>query len=152
MQKLGLIAGGGNLPIEIAEHCEQAGRPLFIVRLKGFADEALREFPGADIGLAEIGKAIKALKRAGCKAVCLVGSVSRPDFAALKPDLRGIAMLPQVIAAARKGDDALLRLMLDEFAKECFAIEGAHEAKADLTLATGPLGKVAHGAEHLRQG
>lgn len=148
MRKLGLIAGGGTLPLEIAAHCEQAGRPVFIARLKGFADPELGRFPGADVGLAEIGKTIKALKRAGCQAVCLVGNVSRPDFKTLKPDLRGLAILPAVIAAARHGDDALLRVVLNEFAKEGFIIEGAHEAKSDLTLAKGPLGAVAPGPEH----
>lgn len=148
MRKLGLIAGGGSLPVEIAEHCEQAGRPFFIARLKGFAGPELARFPGADIGLAEVGKCIKALKRAGCQAVCLVGNVSRPDFKSLKPDLRGIAILPAVMMAARKGDDALLRVVLAEFAKEGFTIEGAHEAKSDLTLPVGPLGKVAPGPEH----
>ncbi|WP_340645811.1 UDP-2,3-diacylglucosamine diphosphatase LpxI [Phenylobacterium sp.] len=148
MRKLGLIAGGGTLPLEIAEHCEQAGRAVFIARLKGFADPELNRFPGADVGLAEIGKTIKALKRAGCQAVCLVGNVSRPDFKTLKPDLRGLALLPAVMAAARKGDDALLRVVLNEFAKEGFVIEGAHEAKSDLTLAKGPLGAVAPRPEH----
>ncbi|MFZ3006638.1 MAG: UDP-2,3-diacylglucosamine diphosphatase LpxI [Phenylobacterium sp.] len=148
MRKLGLIAGGGTLPLEIAEHCEQAGREVFIARLKGFAGPELNRFPGADVGLAEIGKTIKALKRAGCQAVCLVGNVSRPDFKTLKPDLRGLALLPAVIAAARHGDDALLRVVLNAFAKEGFVIEGAHEAKSDLTLAKGPLGAVAPGPEH----
>ena len=37
MSKLGLIAGGGGLPVEIAQHCERSGRPLFVIRLKGFA-------------------------------------------------------------------------------------------------------------------
>ncbi|MDO8379683.1 LpxI family protein [Phenylobacterium sp.] len=149
MRKLGLIAGGGTLPVEIAEHCEQEGRPVFVARLKGFAGPELNRFPGADVGLAEVGKTIKVLKRAGCQAVCLVGNVSRPDFKALKPDLRGLAMLPAVIAAARHGDDALLRVVLNEFAKEGFVIEGAHEAKSDLSLAKGPLGKVAPGPEHM---
>ena len=41
MKKLGLIAGGGALPVEIAEHCSRSGRPLFVIRLKGFADAEL---------------------------------------------------------------------------------------------------------------
>ena len=148
MLKLGLIAGGGTLPLEIAQHCEQAGRPVFIVRLKGFAGPELSSFPGADIGVAEIGKCIKALKRAGCQAVCLVGNVSRPDFKSLKPDLKGLTLLPAVISAARKGDDALLRVILDAFAREGFSIEGAHEAKSDLTLSSGALGRIQPGPEH----
>lgn len=143
MSKLGLIAGGGTLPVEIARHCERSGRPLFVIRLKGFAGEGLDPFAGAEVGLAELGKCIKALKRAGCEAVCLAGNVARPDFATLLPDLRGLAVLPRAIAAARKGDDALLRLLVGEFEREGFRVEGAHEVMEDLTLPAGQLGRVA---------
>jgi DUF1009 family protein len=141
VRKLGLIAGGGGLPVEIAEHCERAGRPFFIVRLKGFVGRELADFPGADVGVAELGKCFRTLRRAGCQAICLAGEVSRPDFLSLKPDLRGLAALPGVIAAARRGDDALLRFLVTEFEKEGFAVEGAHEVMGDLTLPAGPLGR-----------
>jgi DUF1009 family protein len=139
MSKLGLIAGGGGLPAEIAEHCERSGRPLFVIRLKGFAGFDLADYAGAEVGIAEIGKCVKALKRAGCDAICLAGTVARPDFASLMPDLRGLALLPRAIAAARKGDDALLRLLVGEFEKEGFAVEGAHEVMDDLSLGEGRL-------------
>ena len=141
MKKLGLIAGGGGLPVEIAQHCERSGRPLFVIRLKGFAGEALTAFAGAEIGLAELGKCIKALKQARCEAVCLAGNVARPDFGGLMPDLRGLAALPRAVAAAAKGDDALLRFLIGEFEKEGFAVEGAHEVMDRLTLEAGALGR-----------
>jgi hypothetical protein len=147
VQKLGLIAGGGSLPVEIAEHCQRSGRPLFVIRLKGFAGEGLEPYAGAEVGLAELGKCFKALKRAGCRSVCLAGNVARPDFSSLLPDLRGLTALPAAIAAARKGDDALLRMLVGEFEKEGFAVEGAHEVMDDLTLGAGPLGRIAPGAE-----
>jgi DUF1009 family protein len=143
MKKLGLIAGGGALPVEIARHCERAGRPLFVIRLKGFAADGLGEYAGAEVGLAELGKCFKALKRAGCEAVCLAGNVARPDFATLVPDMRGLTVIPAAIAAARKGDDALLRLLVGEFEKEGFAVEGAHEVMDDLGLPAGLLGRCA---------
>jgi UDP-2,3-diacylglucosamine hydrolase len=148
VQKLGLIAGGGSLPVEIAEHCQRSGRPLFVIRLKGFAGEGLEPYAGAEVGLAELGKCFKALKRAGCRSVCLAGNVARPDFATLMPDLRGLAALPAAIAAARKGDDALLRMLVNEFEKEGFAVEGAHEVMDDLSLGAGPLGRIAPGPEN----
>jgi len=150
MKKLGLIAGGGGLPVEIAEHCERSGRPLFVVRLKGFAGAELAPFAGAEVGIAELGKCIKALKRAGCQSVCLAGIVSRPDFSSLVPDLRGLALLPKAIAAARKGDDALLRLLVDEFEKEGFEVEGAHEVMDDLSLPAGYLGAQTAGDDDLQ--
>jgi DUF1009 family protein len=148
MSKLGLIAGGGSLPLEIAKACREADRPLFVVRLKGFADPVLNEYDGVDAGIAELGKAFKALKKAGCASVCFAGLVSRPDFATLVPDLRGLAALPGAIMAARRGDDALLRFLLGEFEREGFAIEGAHEIGAGLALGEGPLGAVAPGEPH----
>ncbi len=148
MRKLGLIAGGGSLPVEIAEHCQRFGRPLFVVRLKGFAGAGLEPYAGAEVGLAELGKCFKALRRAGCEAVCLAGQVNRPDFSSLMPDLRGLAALPAAIAAARKGDDALLRMLVGEFEKEGFAVEGAHEVMDDLGLGEGLLGHVAPGPDH----
>ena len=47
MRKLGLIAGGGSLPVEIAEHCQRSARPLFVIRLKGFAGAGLERYAGA---------------------------------------------------------------------------------------------------------
>ena len=148
MTKLGLIAGGGGLPLEIANACRQADRPVFVIRLKGMADPALAAFDGIDSGLAELGKGLKALKKAGCVAVCFAGVVKRPDFAGLVPDLRGLVALPGVIMAARHGDDAMLRFLLGEFEREGFVIEGAHEVGAGLALSEGPLGRIAPRDSH----
>lgn len=146
MSKLGLIAGAGGLPLEIVRACAAADRPLFVVRLKGLADPILAEQNGVDAGLAELGKMFKALKRAGCDAVCLAGGVPRPDFSALMPDLRGLAALPGAVKAARQGDDALLRFVMTEFEREGFRVEGAHEVVAGLTLGLGALGRHAPSA------
>ncbi len=141
MLKLGLIAGGGGLPISLASHCRAVGRPLFVIRLRGFADPALEVFEGVESGLAELGRGISALRSAGCAAVCLAGKVDRPDLSALKPDRRGLAALPGAIAAARRGDDGLLTFLIGEFEKEGFLVEGAHEVMRSLTLSSGPLGR-----------
>jgi len=148
--KLGLIAGAGELPIRLARQCQASGRAVFVVRLKGMADPEMSAFDGADLGIAELGKCIKAFKTAGVEAICLAGIVKRPDFAALKPDLRGLKALPGVIAAARKGDDALLRFLIGEFESEGFAVEGAHEVAQGMTLGGGPLGRVRPGEEHVQ--
>ncbi len=63
MKKLGIVAGGGGLPAEIADRCRRSGRPYFVIRLRGFADEGTLDHPHADIGVAELGKTFKALRR-----------------------------------------------------------------------------------------
>ena len=140
--RLGLIAGGGRLPVELAGWRKTAGDPAFVVRLKGFAHPDLQAFDGADVGLAELGRCFDVLARAGCDHVCMAGQVNRPDFNALKPDLRGLKALPGAVAASRQGDDALLRYLLGQFEAEGFTVVGAHEVARDLLLPLGPAGAV----------
>ncbi len=147
--RLGLIAGGGALPLAIAARCEAEGRPVFVVRLTSFADPHLARYPGIEAGMAEIGRVLSALKKAGCAAVCFAGTVNRPDFKALKPDLKGATVLPGIIAAATKGDDALLRKILSVFEAEGYAIEGADDILGGETLPAGALGRVAPTADQL---
>jgi DUF1009 family protein len=147
--RLGLIAGGGALPLELATWRKAAGDPAFVVRLKGFAHPGLQAFEGADVGIAELGRCFDALTRAGCDRVCMVGQVNRPDFSALKPDLRGLKALPGAVSAARQGDDALLRYLLAQFEAEGFAVVGAHEVAEDLLLSVGSAGAVSPSAEAL---
>lgn len=149
MNKLGLIAGGGALPVSVAARCEAEGRPVFVVRLAGFADVHLARYPGLEAGMAEFGRILSALKKAGCTAVCFAGAVSRPDFRTLKPDLKGAALMPGIIAAATRGDDALLRKILSVFEGEGYAIEGADDILGGETLTPGALGAVRPTEEQL---
>ena len=97
MDKLGLIAGGGDLPIRIWEACRAQGRPVFVIRLKGYADETLQAADGVDLALGEFGKCLDALKKAKCGSVCLAGKVSRPDFSTFKVDFKGMTVLPGIV-------------------------------------------------------
>lgn len=148
MDKLGLVAGGGGLPVEVAQECLAIGRPLHVVRIKGLSDGRLEEFPGSDVRLAEFGKILASLKEARCRSVCLAGMVERPDFRGMIPDLKGLAILPGLALAARKGDDALLRAVVQVFEKEGFDVEGAHEVAGRLVLPEGPLGRHAPQSAH----
>lgn len=146
--RLGIIAGGGGLPAALAARCEQSGRPFYVIRLRGFADDGTAAFPGEIIGIAEVGKVIKALKANGCDCLCFAGIVTRPDMSALKPDLKGLSILPGALAAARNGDDALMRFMLGVFEQEGFRIVGADEVDRGLTIGEGPLGAIAAQPAH----
>ena len=141
MGALGLIAGGGGLPLAIADGCRAQGREYWVIRLKGLADPALAAHPGEEVGLAELGHCLKSLRRSGCDTVCFAGIVRRPDFSSLRPDLKGLMHLPAVIAAARRGDDAVLRAILEVFEHEGFRVEGVAEAGASLLLPPGPFGR-----------
>ena len=140
MPKLGIIAGGGDLPIALAEHLRDAGADYFIARIAPFADPALDEFPGETHNLGEVGARIDAIKSAACDAVAFVGIVPRPDLSQLKLDAMGMAVAPKVAMALREGDDALLRTLIEVHAEAGLNVVGADSVMTDLIAASGPLG------------
>jgi hypothetical protein len=80
MRKLGLIAGGGALPVELAAAL-RGGRPAVRGHAPAlFAEPVLARYPGVEVGLGEFGKVFKALRAEGCEVVCFAGVVDRPDF------------------------------------------------------------------------
>ena len=134
---LGLIAGLGELPVAIAENAVSTGRGVYVLRLKGFEEPALEKYNGSVVGLGEVGTVMDRLKAAGCKEVVFAGNVSRPDFKNLKLDFKGLSLLPKVISEARKGDDALLRVLVGEFERNGFQVIGSDAAHASLLAPAG---------------
>lgn len=139
---LGIIAGGGELPRAIAASIRDDGREVFVLAINGMCGNWARAYPCEWASLGEPGKAIKAFHAHGCTEVMLAGRVQRPQFADLKLDLKGIMIAPRVIAAALKGDDALLRSLVDMFEREGFRIVGATEAAPDLIARPGVMGRI----------
>ena len=147
--RLAIVAGGGDLPRRVAEQARRSGRDPFVVGLKGFVEQALlADFGGPELSVGELGRLIQLMKKEGCEEMVFAGSLKRPDFASLKLDLKGVQSLPKILAAAKKGDDALLRSVMDIFADAGFRIIGAEEVLDDLRVVAGPLGAISPTAEH----
>lgn len=134
---LGLIAGLGDLPVAIAENAVATGQGVHVLRLKGFEEPRLAGYPGSVVGLGEVGAVISRLKEAGCRDLVFAGNVRRPNFSDLKLDLKGAALLPKVISEARRGDDALLRVLVGEFERNGFNVIGSEQAHAALLAPAG---------------
>ena len=145
---LGLIAGGGELPRAVAESARADGRGVFVVALKGMCGGWVENFPHAVVALGEPGLAFKALKAAGAGDILLAGRVERPKFSELKLDAKGVMILPRVVAAARQGDDALLRMLTGLFEAEGFRAVSVAEAAPGLVAPEGALGRFSPNDDH----
>lgn len=148
-RKLGIIAGGGELPVVLAEHMAATQRPYFVARIAPMADPALEKHPGAAHGLGAMGARMDAMREAGCDAVVLLGQVARPDLKTLQLDEVAMSMLPAILAAMPHGDDALLRAVLSEHEKAGFRVVGAEQAMSDLLAQQGAWGAIAPNAAQL---
>jgi len=141
---LGILAGGGRLPDQVAAAARAGGRGVFMVGLEGFADPAvLAPWPHQVIRIGAAGRIIAALRAHGCRDLVLIGSVRRPSLLDLRPDAEGTRLLARIGRAAFAGDDGLLAAVVKVLGDEGFRVIGPHEI---LNQALGPAGLLSRAA------
>lgn len=141
--RIGILAGGGSLPLEIAHSLAARGVPPFLVLIDGEADA---DFSGLDTTRAnwgQIGRMIRSLQQAGCTRLVLAGRVSRPDLGRIKPDLGLVRALPTVLRLiSAGGDDRVLRAVIGYLERHRLRVIGPGEAAPELLAPAGVLGAV----------
>jgi DUF1009 family protein len=141
---LGIIAGGGNLPGQVAAAAHAQGRQVFIAAIEGFAEPAVvAPFAHRFFRLGAIGAIRGALREAGCAEVVMIGPVKRPSLLALRPDAEGAKLLAKIGRAAFAGDDGLLAAIIRVLSEDGFKVLGAHDILADMLGPTGLLTQTA---------
>lgn len=141
MEALGILAGGGDLPAQVAATAAAAGRPVFLIGLEGFADPAvLAPFPHAFARLGAVGHILSLLRARGCRDLVLIGPVRRPSLLHLRPDAEGVRVLARIGRAAFAGDDGLLAAVIRILGEEGFRVLAAQPFLRGTTAPEGLLG------------
>lgn len=138
MRKLGIIAGGRDLPRELIERCRTIGRPHFVIAFKGQTDpETVKDTEHAWVHVGAVGQALMHLRQAGVEDLVMVGPLRRPSWTELRPDVKGALWVARLTRQGF-GDDSLLRIITEELEKEGFKVVGVDSLMGDDFLA--PLG------------
>jgi UDP-2,3-diacylglucosamine hydrolase len=143
---LAIIAGRGDLPRLLAEHCARLGRPYRVVRLEGVELPWLGTHPAIPAAFEKPGRLFAALREAGCREVTFAGGIRRPGLNPLRFDLKMLKIAPRLLAGMRDGDDRTLRLVAEIFEQEGLHLVAAHEILSDLLVPAGVLTSAAPGA------
>jgi DUF1009 family protein len=141
---IGIIAGGGPLPGQVAAAAQASGRGVFIAAIEGFAEPAVvGSFPHEYFRLGAVGAIRDRLRAHQCRDVVMIGPVKRPSFLSLRPDAEGAKLLARIGRAAFAGDDGLLAAVTRVLGEEGFNVIGAHEVMADVLGPPGLLTRTA---------
>ena len=147
-RRLGIIAGGGLLPTQVAAAARAAGRGVFIVGLDGFADSAvLAAWPHEMRRIGAAGRIIASLREHGCQDLVMIGPVRRPSLLDLRPDAEAAKLLARIGRAAFAGDDGLLAAVIRVLTEEGFRVIGAQEIIREAVAPSGVLTAVAPDAQ-----
>lgn len=127
--KLGILAGSGELPMVIRQHCETVGRPLFVAAIKGYGDPVTQGMDQADCFLGRLGAAgafMRAFKAAGVSEIVFAGGVRSPGIYTLWPDMTLLKVLLGI--GLRLGsDDRILRAVSTMVANHGFRLVAAQD-------------------------
>jgi len=152
-ETLGLIAGGGSLPLALARAARRAGRRVAAVAFPGRTDPALA---GEVASLAwhrpgEVGAVTRSLGAAGAARAVMAGKLPKAALTG-DPDALGLdAEARRLLAGLRdRGDASILRALADHLESRGIRLLPQAELVPEWVAAEGPLGRVALSAEQRR--
>ena len=138
---LALICGGGSLPLAVADSVAARGRKVLLFPLQGAADP--KDYAGRPhtfVRLGQFGTVARIARANQCRDIVCLGSVVRPPFWRLRPDIFTLKVLPQVAKAFRGGDDHLLSSVAKVIERHGFRFVGAHQVAPEILVPQGALG------------
>jgi len=139
-RRLGIIAGGGALPGRVAAAAAAAGRAVFMVGIEGYAEPpVLAPYPHAFSRIGAAGRILEMLRAHACEDLVMVGTVRRPSFFDMRPDVEGARILTRIGRAIFSGDDGLLAAVMRVLSEEGFRMLGMHEVLEEALAPAGNL-------------
>lgn len=142
-RKLGIIAGGGSIPAMLITHCLEQKIPFTALAIEGNADKDFFKGDSFDykwIRIGQAGSGFKYFAQSQVTDVVMIGTIRRPSFFDLVPDLRTTAFFAHVGTKAL-GDDGILRAVVSEIEKDGMHVKGIHELMPELLIPQGNLTK-----------
>ena len=146
---IGIIAGGGQFPLMVAEAAKARGLRTVAVALYGETEPVLSEKVDKIIWikLGQLGHLIKAFRTEGVKNAIMAGSITKKRmFENLRPDLKGLAIMTKL---AVFHDDDILRAVADELAGEGIEIVSSTAYLPELLVEEGCFTKRKPGKEEM---
>ena len=147
---LAIVAGGGSIPIAVAEAVMRRGRRVVLFPVRGWADPAAVErFPHYWVPVGQVGRLARYAHAEGCRDMVLVGTALRPALTSLRLDWTTLRLLPDIWRAFRGGDDHLLSGVARIVHDLGFRVVGAHEVAPEILMPRGNIGTFGPGQRDL---
>ena len=143
---LAIVCGAGSLPFALADAAARRGRRVVLFALRGWADpQRVAAYPHHWTWMGQFDRFRRLAADEGCRDVAFIGSVARPSLWKIRPDLRMLRLMPQIVQLYRGGDDHLQSGIGRLFEQHGFRLVGPREIAPELAMPLGPLGSRAPG-------
>ncbi len=120
MEKIGLLAGVGRLPVLFSKAAKSLGYEVSAISLLKDTDKELASEASNHkaINVSQLGAIIDYLKECGVKKVTLLGKVTKELLFAEKHEQPDMRMMQLLLSLSDKKDDTIMLAFVEELAKE----------------------------------
>jgi len=147
--RLGILAGGGDIPRQLIESCRKQDIDVFVIGFEGQTDpQTTHDVDHLWSRLGGAGKVIKTLKERNIHDLVFIGKIRRPSLKELRPDLKTAEFFAKE-GLKTFGDDGLLKGLRRFLEKEGFAIHGLQEFMPDLLTPEGQIASLKPSADDM---
>lgn len=141
---LGIIAGGGDLPRQLAQTCKDQNIQTNIIGIKNHVDHVT---PDITLRIGQAAKIISFFKNNDVSDIVFIGSVTKPTFFTLWPDWMALQFFIKAWIGSW-GDDNLLKGAKKILNTQGLSVRGVHEFLPNLLMPRGVLGDVNPNEKH----
>ena len=138
---IGLFFGDTEFPNQILKKIKKIKIKYLIIDLS--SNKIYKKNPNSHlIDIRQFSKIFKLLKDKKCNKVLFAGKINKPRFSTLKLDFKGFYYLPKIMKAAKLGDAAILKVVINILAKEKIKVVRSNTYNPELTLLKGIYSKL----------
>ena len=133
---IGLFLGEKDLPNEIIKKIEKKRIKYFIIDLTK-NNKFKKNKNSFFINLGKFGEILKLIRSKKCNKVIFAGNIVKPKISKLKFDLRGLFYIPRIVKASKKGDAAILKVLIKILSENKIKVIKLNTFNPELTLKKG---------------
>ena len=102
------------------------------------------------ISIGKFGKIIDLIKKQKSNKVLFAGKITKPKFSTLRLDLKGIYYMPRIIKAAKLGDAAIIKAIIEILRNEKIEVISSIHFNSELTGKKGDYTKIKPSREDIK--
>ena len=132
MDKVGIIAGSGNLPLLIGRNLVKKNYLVSFFCIKNFANiNNYKDFENIEIELNSFTKILSSLEDQNIDKIIMIGKITRPSIKDIKFDINTFKLIKDFLLES-KGDDQLLKSISNFFLKKGYPLFNWKDICSDL--------------------
>jgi hypothetical protein len=140
IRPVGILAGEGALPVQLAQYCTKNNIPVCAVQFDNCDYDDFGDILILNTPIEKVGAIFKFLKKNNVADVVMIGNLHRPTLSGLRPDWQGIKTLARIgNALISSGDNALLTALRQDIEAQGLNVRGVDYYLTNLTTPAGCL-------------